>query len=292
MDEMIFESPFGEWRIRTCRPPSDLAPYVDTFWETCGVVGYGYEKILPSGNADFMVNLGPPQLVLQQPADDEPATFKHAWLSGIRGSPLFTAPAHGNATFMTHFVSASLRPQGVFELFGIDAVDTAEQVLNAEDIFGRLIRSVRDQIGEAVDTRDRFGILANFLRHQHHHNARLASKDALWAMNRTLALQGNVRVEDLCADLAISRKHLNKIYKSAVGMSPKTFARLSRFRCVINRVQDLSDPWVDIAADYGFFDQAHLIRDFNLFAGESPNSFLLNRAPDGESVNFENKPEQ
>ena len=65
MDEIVFQSPFGAWRIRSCAPPLDLAPFVDSFWETRGTVGYGYEKLLPTGTAEFMINLGPPQSVLQ-----------------------------------------------------------------------------------------------------------------------------------------------------------------------------------------------------------------------------------
>ena len=292
MHEIVFESPFGEWRVRTSPPPVELAPFVDSFWETHGVVGYGYEKLLPSGLADFMVNLGPPQMVLQKPSDKLPVTHRHAWLSGIRDSPLYAAPAHGNETFMTHFVCASLRPEGVRQIFGVDAVDTAAQVIDAEDLLGSSVRTLRDRIGEAADTAGRFSALADFLRVQHQSRARATSEAAIWAMAYTLNHQGNVRIQHLCSELGISRKHLIELYKSAAGLSPKTFARLTRFRSVVARVQNPADTWVNIASEFGYFDQAHLIRDFNQFAGESPSSFLANRAPDGESVNYGEAPDQ
>ena len=102
----------------------------------------------------------------------------------------------------------------------------------------------------------------------------------------------NLRVERLCTELGISRKHLNKLYRSAVGLSPKTYARLARFRSVVERMQDPVDSWAHIAAEEGYFDQAHLVRDFNQFAGEAPESFIRNRGPDGESVNFSGTPQQ
>ena len=291
MNEVVYQSPFGDWRIRSRPPPFDLAPYVDELWETYGTVGYGYEKLLPTGNAEFMINLGPPQTVLQRPTDKSPATFREAWLAGIQGAPLFTAPAHGSGTFTAHFVSASLRPEGVCELFGVQAIDVANRVVEAEDLIGRDVRSVRDRIGEAPDTRCRFDALIELLRAQRSRWARPVPPAAVWAMRRTLALDGKLRIADLCAELGVSRKHLNDIYKCAAGLSPKTYARLTRFRSVVNRLQGPIEPWVSIATDRGYFDQAHLIRDFGKFAGESPTSFLESRGPDGESVSFAEVPD-
>ena len=291
MNEIVFQSPFGEWRVTTCAPPTDLARFVESFWETRGVVGYGYEKLLPSGTAEFMINFGPAQAILQRPTDKNPATFCYAWLSGIQDAPVYTAPVHGTDTFTTHFVSASLKPEGVCEVFGIDAVDTARRVIDAEDLVGRSIRSLRDRLGEAPNSVSRFAALAEFLRARRLAFARPAPFAALWAMGRTLALQGNLRVDDLCKEMGISRKHLNSIYKSSTGLSPKIYARLTRFRSVVDRIHEPVEPWVSIAADKGYFDQAHLIRDFKQFAGETPNSFLRNRGPDGESVNFADRPD-
>ena len=168
---------------------------------------------------------------------------------------------------------------------------TAGRVIDGEDLVGRCIRSLRDTIGEVSDTRVRFAALAEFLRLQRQTRSRPAPFAAVWAMGRTLASQGNLRIDDLCDELGVSRKHLNDIYKSATGLSPKKYARLTRFRSVVDTLQGPAEPWVDIAAERGYFDQAHLIRDFKQFAGETPGSFLVNRGPDGESVNYSDKPE-
>jgi len=286
VNEIIFESPFGEWRITSMPPPLDLAPFVIGYWETRGLVGYGYEKLIPRGTAEFMINLGPPHNVLQRSIDADPMTFRNAWLSGVQGAPLFTAPAHGSDVFNTHFVSACLRPAGVCELFGTEAIDTANRVIEAEDMLGGTICSLRDRIGEASHTEHRFDALSEFLRLQRSKRARPAPFAAVWAMGRTVASHGNLRIEYLCDELGISRKHLNKLYKSAVGLSPKTYARLTRFRSVVDRLRGPAEPWAGIAVDEGYFDQAHLVRDFKQFAGEAPESFVRNRGPDGESVNY------
>lgn len=291
MEHIVFQSPFGEWRLVSAAPPLDLAPFVAEFWEIEGVAGYGYEKLIPQGMADFMINLGPPQNVLQNPSDLAPPTFKDAWLSGIHDAPLFAAPTHGSGHFNTHFVGARLKPEAVSGIFGVDAADVANRVVEAEDFAGRPVRALRAQIGEASNTQNRFTILSDFLRLQSHKDGRPPSSTALWAMGRTLALGGNLRIDHLCAELSVSRKHLNALYKRAVGLSPKTYARLSRFRMVMDRLESpAEESWVGIAIDRGYFDHAHLVRDFNQFAGEAPEAFIKNRGPDGESVAYADAP--
>jgi AraC-like DNA-binding protein len=56
-------------------------------------------------------------------------------------------------------------------------------------------------------------------------------------------------------------------------MSPKYFARIRRFQRVFPAIEEGSE-WVDAAAACGYYDQAHLIRDFRAFAGEPPSHLL------------------
>lgn len=291
VETITFDTLFGEWSVASAPPPPDLALCVAELWEIKGVAGYGYEKLIPRGLADFMINLGPPQHVLQDPTDSDPPIFVNAWLSGIHDAPLLAAPTHGSDDFNTHFVGARLKPEGVAGIFGMDASDVANRVVEAEDFTGPAMRSLRTQLGETPGARGRFSLLAGFLRAQSVKNGRPPSPSALWAIERTLSVGGDIRIDHLCAELEISRKHLNSLYKRAVGLTPKTFARLSRFRMVMDRLEDpAAESWVGIAIDRGYFDHAHLVRDFNQFTGEAPEAFLKNRGPDGESVVYAEKP--
>ena len=58
-------------------------------------------------------------------------------------------------------------------------------------------------------------------------------------------------------------------------MPPKQLARLTRFQAAIARLARSPEVrWADLAADLGFYDQAHLIREFRSFAGLTPTAYL------------------
>jgi AraC-like DNA-binding protein len=94
-----------------------------------------------------------------------------------------------------------------------------------------------------------------------------------------------IAVSDLADELEWSRKHLVSRFNADIGLAPKMIARLLRFRRVVDRpARELSSCWSEIALDTGYFDQAHLIRDFRQFAGMTPVEFRRSRLADGTGV--------
>lgn len=105
---------------------------------------------------------------------------------------------------------------------------------------------------------------------------------ALHAVAQLEASGGGLRVESLAAALGVSRQYLANQFRDHVGLSPKLFARICRFRAA--RTAALAaEPgrhghdWATLAFDSGYFDQSHLIRDFQDFTGASPDVHLSNR---------------
>jgi AraC-like DNA-binding protein len=101
---------------------------------------------------------------------------------------------------------------------------------------------------------------------------------------------GALRVESLADTLGVSRQHLSAQFREQVGLSPKLFARITRFRRASAAARATAQPtspaagagpcpldWADLALACGYFDQSHLIRDFHDFAGASPDAWLASR---------------
>jgi AraC-like DNA-binding protein len=89
---------------------------------------------------------------------------------------------------------------------------------------------------------------------------------------------GSVRVEQLAARLGVSRQHLAAQFRQHVGLSPKLFARICRFRQATAAIQDAPD-WAQLALVCGYFDQSHLIHDFQEFTGQAPERFHFSNRP-------------
>ena len=85
-------------------------------------------------------------------------------------------------------------------------------------------------------------------------------------------LNGAGRVEEIANEIGISRQHLARQFLHHVGVPPKTFARVMRFRRVLDSLGKHAD-WADLAAANGYYDQSHLIADFRELAGSTPGSF-------------------
>jgi AraC-like DNA-binding protein len=81
------------------------------------------------------------------------------------------------------------------------------------------------------------------------------------------------KVSEVAAELGVSGRNLRRVFRDAVGMSPKAYARLARFQRALRAAQGGAD-WAQIAADAGYYDQAHLIAEFRDIAGVTPRALL------------------
>jgi AraC-like DNA-binding protein len=90
---------------------------------------------------------------------------------------------------------------------------------------------------------------------------------------------GAVRIEALARGLGVSRQHLAQQFRERVGLNAKTFAMVCRFGRASAALRALPDgevnrvDWAGLAGECGYYDQSHLIHEFRLFAGETPEAF-------------------
>jgi AraC-like DNA-binding protein len=92
--------------------------------------------------------------------------------------------------------------------------------------------------------------------------------------------KGVIQVKQLEEKFRISERWLEKQFAAQVGLSPKEFARLIRFKSMM--VESMMTPsvsWAKMIYDYGYFDQSHLIKDFQHYTGQTPTAFLKQIEP-------------
>ena len=170
-------------------------------------------------------------------------------------------------------IQMNMTPLGARLLLGCPMSEVANQVVELDDLFGPAAPGLIERLQEAEDLEASFAILESFVASRIA-NARPASPAVAWAWRALGETGGRVSIGYLAHELGWSRKHLISQFKEQIGLPPKTIARILRFNRVISFLEDGSDPnWADIASLCGYYDQAHLVRDFKQFTGTTPTQF-------------------
>jgi AraC-like DNA-binding protein len=166
-------------------------------------------------------------------------------------------------------VQINFTPLGARRFFGLPMSELTDRMVGLDDVLGHQGERLREQLGNAPDWSRRFDIIQGFVTARLAATARTQTEIA-WAFDRIVASGGRARVASVARELGWSRKHLAGRFSDAIGAGPKTLSRIVRF----NRALGLSrlgvSGWADIAADCGYSDQAHLVREFRDLAGETP----------------------
>ena len=95
---------------------------------------------------------------------------------------------------------------------------------------------------------------------------------------------GHVDLRELSRGTGFSREHLIRRFREQIGLTPKAYANVLRFNHALATARMGNVSWAEIAHACGYYDQAHLINDFQRYAGRAPSSLLQDRRPDAASV--------
>lgn len=228
---------------------------------------------LPSDRVVGIINLGEPIRVFS----DEWTTQPDGFLAGLHDSYAITETSGAQRGVQIDFSAV-----GAHLLFRLPMHELTHRVVTLEDLLGRAGVYLREALAGADGWEARFAVLDDFFL------ARLDDElspvpSITRALGRLRATAGSVSIGALADELGCSRRYLNAGFRSHVGVTPKLLARILRFQRAVGMMeQPLS--WGEISLACGYYDQAHLIRDFNQFAGCAPSEFARRRLPDGGGV--------
>lgn len=171
-------------------------------------------------------------------------------------------------------VTARLRIGASKTVLGVTAADMAGRIVALEDLWGdAATRRLRDRLAHAGDTAAAARVLDEAIaeRLANASDDRGGAALALRAADRLT----RANVNTVADDLGVSERHLRRVFREAVGVSPKAFARLTRFHRALSAArEDAHANWGGIAVAAGYYDQAHLIADFRAIAGVTPRALL------------------
>jgi AraC-like DNA-binding protein len=172
-----------------------------------------------------------------------------------------------------HVFNILFQPAGLNQLIGVDMRSLVNQDPAASDVLGASAVRLGDKVRAAPDFFARVRATQQWLDGQMEGKA-----SPNGAINHASALliktTGQTRIDDLVRLTGMSASQLQRRFNEQVGLSPKGYARLIRFdQALVARRRAPERSWTDILHDLGYYDQAHFIREFHMFAGISPTRF-------------------
>lgn len=249
-------------RYREIKPTAPLRPFVECFWTLEGgglVEASSAERILPDGCVEVILNFGDRFL---QHAGGERRRQPRNFIVGQMTGPILISPSG-----VVELLGIRFQPGGTRPFLGLPAHEITDQVVELGSLSNGFERGLMQACARAMNLDQKIAAVDAQLVSQLGKSRFDAHLLALAA--RVIDRRGLVSVDQLASQAGVSSRQLERRFLQEVGIGPKLLARIVRFQQVFRAVE--SNPaWADVAIECGYYDQAHLIRDFNQFAQQTP----------------------
>ncbi|MEV0669074.1 helix-turn-helix transcriptional regulator [Mycobacterium sp. NPDC050441] len=247
------------------RPSPPLAAHVQFFgyWQNIQAATHR-SRALPRGAATVIIDLGSRERVDFYAAD---ATTRldvgAAFIAGAGVASYVTQIDPAQTVLTIHF-----RPGGASAFLPMPLDDLENTCADLDTIWGRDASALRARLIDAASIQARVALVESFLL------ARMRSRvPAVAAVLQAAERQPSLRVSDACALTGLSARRLIAAFRAEVGLTPKAYLRVRRFQAAM-RLLDAGDAGgARIATDLGYFDQAHLVREFRSFTAMTPTQY-------------------
>ena len=188
---------------------------------------------------------------------------------GPRTQALYKRASQSRAVLRVVF-----RPGGAYPFFGVPLGELADRVAPLHDLWGVGADTLLDKLvhldtnAQCLEEMQR--ALVEKLR-----APKMSEPLAAPVMREVLAqLDTQTTLREVARNLNVSERNLRRVFSAVVGLSPKRYARIARFRRAVALASRGAPCWSEIAAESGYFDQAHMCVDFRELAQTSPAAFL------------------
>jgi AraC-like DNA-binding protein len=264
---------------RIHKPPQPLSCFIEHFFYYEGYQAeHRMEKFLPDGSMDLLIDLTEtPKKLFHNEEGTSCTTFKKSWISGMK-TEYILIDASVSSMIGVHF-----RTGGAYPFFNFPVSELNNITIEMDCLWNTEIHSIRDAILNAANVENKFSILEKYFL--------LKGKEKFepnplvsYAIEQLQQSPQVWTIEQLTRKVGITQKHLISLFKKYAGLSPKLFARISKFQKVIQLVEkEQKVSWTSLAYECGYYDQAHFIKEFQAFSGINPSSYLADR---GDYINY------
>ena len=254
-------------RYEELTPPAELRDLVHRIWLLRGAGAPGgapFQRVMPDGRAELIFNLADP--------------FEYRDGDGVRAQPLALLVGPNRrameirATGSVDLVGVRFRPEALSAWLRVGGGELLDRTCALGELPALLDRTLAEQLAAARGSASRLAILR---RHLALASSRVAFDRRIGAAVDLALADGRARPAAIAAAVGMSHRQLSRLFQARLGFGPKPLVRLGRFQRALRALEDPEHGSVAaVAARAGYFDQAHLARDFRLFAGITPGRYL------------------
>lgn len=256
----------GGWWMAESRPHPALRPFLRSYvgyWET--EIVPTRMRTLPARTTVVIINLGPP-LRLRVPGTGIPDRDYGSFVAGMHdGHGMYLSPGGQRG------VQLDVTPLGAYTLLGVPMASLTNTAADLPDLLGRGAHTLVERLGAAASWGERFDVLDGFLLRRL--DAGPVPSPEVTRAWRLLNTDLGVSVAEIAADVGWSRKHLTNRFREQAGLPPKVMGRVIRFQRAIGLLAG-GAGFADAASACGYYDQAHLNREFRALSGCTPGELI------------------
>ncbi|HEX7057538.1 MAG TPA: helix-turn-helix domain-containing protein [Bacilli bacterium] len=250
-------------------PSPKLAPYVSCYWFSEPVIGYrepdSFEtfKALREESVDRVLPDGCSDIIFEH---DLKENKYRTLFSGVFDEP-FTISYDRNHPMRKFGVR--FFPGGIHSLLGIPQQDFAKSHFDLDLVWTGMTKEIEDRLFEEPLIERKVRVMEDFLVSFMSTNTIADDHLINKLLYHIFVTEGKTSVKELAKREAISTRQMNRIFYRWIGISPKRFCEVVRFQSIVKDIQRSPSIVRCLAYKHGFFDQAHMMRDFKRFYGDS-----------------------
>ncbi|PST83264.1 hypothetical protein C7T94_11785 [Pedobacter yulinensis] len=242
-------------KFQEIKPHSHLAPFIDAYWEiTCSEEAPSVLKVMPDGCIDIMINLG-----AEFRAEYANLTLRNG--KGYLGGAIKYFQ-EAITSQETHLAGIRFKPAAFSHFYNFSSLhETTDHIL---ELAADLIPEPGSVLKNARAAFDAF----------FHKKLRLPGRSLLPVIQTVRECRGNISVCKLAEQHCTTVKQLQRSFQYHVGLSPKEFTNIVRYRSAQQLIQARHPvkKLSEIAFECGYADQAHLSREIRKYTGLTPTA--------------------
>jgi AraC-like DNA-binding protein len=162
---------------------------------------------------------------------------------------------------------------GLTDLFRIPSSEVTNHTYDADAFVGKPIRELEQRLGDCETFQQRISVANQFFAER---LKKVPPIDRMrFAADQILSSAGKLSSAELAGQCGIGVRQFQREFSLRFGASPKLFSRVVRFQNALDtKARSSTKSWTDVAHEFGYYDQMHMVHDFRLFTGESPTETL------------------